>query len=555
MRIIFLNVLNMSYTASLVILVIIVVRFLIRKVPKIFSYALWSVVLFRLLCPITFESIWSIFPQNNGIMSFESRMLESPIPTVNEAVGEEENAEVELSSVVNIQEKSMNMNPMKMLLWICQGIWAVGIFALIGYRIISVVYLRNKLKKVNPYQDNIYVVDNIRTPFVLGIIRPRIYLPTGLKEEERNYIIIHEKMHIKRLDPVIKTIAFLALCIHWFNPFVWLAFSLFGKDMEMSCDEAVLRQCGYGIKKEYSQLLLRLTVDTSLRNSAVTMFGEGNVKTRIKNILSYKQTKKGIMIIAAILTLFIILGLTGNQKGTINNEEQSMIYKEAVQTWANAFCDRDWKTIVSLTSESGKASMEKSGILMKEENGYTFGWSSPWPFQLEESEKNERYQIVSFDEKEAVIIYYAVVSDPKVIVWKESISYEMKNGEFQVLSENIKFYDSIISKQEYEEAYSNGKINHSSMDYSTNGFGEYLNMGALEEESGNYYRLLCDPEISVFMLLNISLDGQVTVQRIDAEVGAPKGAVQLEIQFPDGIQKINMIQPYGENGIWIPQDV
>ncbi len=163
-------------------------------------------------------------------------------------------------------------------------------------------------------KDNIYISNNINTAFVMRTIKPKIYLPSNLNDEEREYILPHEQTHIKRFDHFIKIIGFVALCLHWFNPLVWLAFFVSGKDMEMSCDEIVIKKLGNNVKKDYSSSLLTLATDRRMVGGTPLAFGEGDTKNRIKNVLNYKKPAFWTVLISLIIVLFIIIRLMANPK-------------------------------------------------------------------------------------------------------------------------------------------------------------------------------------------------------------------------------------------------
>lgn len=182
-------------------------------------------------------------------------------------------------------------------------IWIIGIIVLIGYSFINTLELSKRLKTAKHYYGNLYMVDSIDTPFVFGIIRPKIYLPNNLTKEEEPYIIKHEEVHIKRRDYIIKFLAFIILCIHWFNPMVWLAFHLMVEDMEKSCDEVVIEELGYGIIKDYSYSLLALATGRRTIVGSPVDFGENNVKGRIKNILNYKKPNFWVTLVAVIVII------------------------------------------------------------------------------------------------------------------------------------------------------------------------------------------------------------------------------------------------------------
>ena len=318
MKYLFMNILNMSIRANYVILAVIVIRLLLRRSPKIISYALWSVVAFRLLCPFSLESNLSILPRTKISNAHISRDIIHDIdPQVN----------LETARVDNIVKNSIPrstpdiiVNPMETYMRIGIYIWLMGILTMLTYSIVSIIILKNKLKEANHMGGNIYEAKNLRTPFVLGITEPKIYLPVGINEEERYYILRHEKVHIKRYDHLIKPFAFLILCVHWFNPLVWISFILMSKDMELSCDERVLRDADSNAKKLYANSLLSLASEKHILNGGPLAFGGGSVKSRIKRILNYKKPPFWIIILSLVTVTLVGIGLLTNPKTSLNSK-------------------------------------------------------------------------------------------------------------------------------------------------------------------------------------------------------------------------------------------
>ncbi|MDD2421881.1 MAG: M56 family metallopeptidase, partial [Heliobacteriaceae bacterium] len=272
---VFLQILNMSITSGYVILFVIVARLLLKKVPKIFSYALWSVVLFRLVCPFSFESIFSLIPVNTR--TIPQNILYSQAPQINSGITAIDQA-VNNSLPAPIVSAGAGANPMQFWLALGEAVWLLGIAVLLIYSVFTTIRLYRKIKAAKYVSDNIYEINSIKTPFVFGIFKPKIYLPANLLETEKAYIIRHEQTHIKRFDHIIRPFAFLVLCVHWFNPLVWLAFFLMGEDMELSCDESVIKQMGNEIKKDYSTSLLSLSTGKRIIGGCPLAFGENNTK-------------------------------------------------------------------------------------------------------------------------------------------------------------------------------------------------------------------------------------------------------------------------------------
>lgn len=304
----FFSVLHMSITASYVILFIIILRLPLKKVPKSISYALWSIAAFRLLCPFSFESIVSFIPTGTEEIPqyiFHSQMTH----TNNNAL------EPFTEKALTVAPTNYGVSPVQTFFNSWSGyIWIIGIVLMLIYSIVCILILKNHLKHAQHLKSNIYEAVNIKTPFVLGILSPKIYLPAGLTEDEKRYIIQHEKTHISRFDHMVKLLAFLILCIHWFNPLVWIGFLLMSTDMELSCDEKVIRKMGIEIKKDYSTSLLSLATNHRIINGSPLAFGERNVKGRIKNVLNYKKPVPWIIAFSIVMVCIIGVGLLANPK-------------------------------------------------------------------------------------------------------------------------------------------------------------------------------------------------------------------------------------------------
>lgn len=307
----FLTVLHMSLTASYVILFVILIRMLLKKAPKVLSYALWAVVAFRLVVPFSFESIFSLMPRNASTVPILRDMIYQQNPVSNTGI----------KAVDSFVNKSLpapaveaSTNPLQVYVETGAYIWAFGILALLAYSLASVFILKKKLKNAHFAEENIFEAGNLKTPFVLGLIKPRIYLPAGLNTEEKNYILLHEQTHIRRRDPVVKALAFLILSVHWLNPLVWIAFRLMNTDMELSCDERVLKKMNTDRKKSYAGSLLSLAAGKHILSGGTLAFGEGNVKGRIKNVLNYKRPKAWVIVFSILFMAAAGIGLMTNPK-------------------------------------------------------------------------------------------------------------------------------------------------------------------------------------------------------------------------------------------------
>ena len=322
---------NMSLTASVVILAVLAVRLLLRRAPKVFAYALWAVVLFRLLCPVSVTSAVSLMgalgapaqertqrtsaveyvPADimiRGTAPAVTQLPQPPLPAETGGAVSDAPADTAPAAV-----PAMSFNEPVFILTL---IWLAGMVLLLAYSLVSLLRLRRRLVGAVQLEDNIYLADHIPSPFVMGLFRPKIYLPSILTETERGYILRHEQYHLRRRDHLVKFLSFLALCIHWFNPLVWAAFILSGKDMEMSCDEAVVRELGEDIRADYSASLLSLATGRRIVAGMPLAFGEGDTGSRIRNLLNWKRPRPWVMAVCAVVCVGLIALCAANPGGT-----------------------------------------------------------------------------------------------------------------------------------------------------------------------------------------------------------------------------------------------
>lgn len=326
METVFSRIVNMSLTGSLVILLVLAARWCLRRQPKIFSYALWAVVLFRLLCPVSISAPVSALK----VASPQVEQTSQAVSRVSYVAAEPETFPVEdLTPVPPVVEGKKTLSPMAMAAWI----WLAGVGGMGLYSLASLLHLRRRLVGATPLDGNIFLSDYVDSPFVLGVIRPRIYLPTSTPVEERPFIVAHEAHHIRRLDHIWKCLAFLALCIHWFNPLVWLSFLLAGQDMEMSCDEAVIRKLGEHTRADYAQALLRLSTKRTVIRGTPLAFGEGDTKGRVKNMANWKKPKVWVSLICAAVCVALLVACAVNPRET--QTESKYVPAEAIHVTMN----------------------------------------------------------------------------------------------------------------------------------------------------------------------------------------------------------------------------
>jgi beta-lactamase regulating signal transducer with metallopeptidase domain len=354
----FLSVLNMSLTASYVILFVIVIRLLLKKAPKFISYALWGVVAFRLIIPFSFESMFSLMPRNTNAVPIPRDIIYQQSPQINSGI---EVVDSFVSESLPAPTVGASVNPLQLYTEIGAYIWILGIMVLLIYSVVSVLQLKRQLKSAQLIEQNIFEAKNLKTPFVLGLIRPKIYLPIGLNVEERSYILLHEQTHIHRKDHIIKILAFLILSIHWFNPLVWIAFMLMSTDMELSCDERVLKEMNEDIKKPYANSLLSLAAGRHILNGSPLAFGEGNVKRRIKNVLHYKRPNFWVVIASATLLIVAGISLLSNPQPrysnlTLENVESMTLVSGLDDTKHLVIADKaEWVDIIDLINTAKRS--------------------------------------------------------------------------------------------------------------------------------------------------------------------------------------------------------
>ena len=293
----FLNILNMSIAASWLILAVVLLRFLLKKAPKWIIILLWGIVALRLAVPFSFESALSLIPSaetfNAHNIQYETPAISSGIPAVNNAVNPVLGETFAPNSVGSI-------NPLYIWTLVVSAIWLVGIAAMLLYAVISYVRVRQSVAERVPYEGNIFLCDHVKSPFILGLVRPKIYLPSSMDEAAMGPVIAHEKAHLARRDHWWKPLGFLILTVHWFNPLCWVTYVLLCRDIELACDEKVIRQMDLDEKKQYSIALLECSTGRRLVTICPLAFGAAGIKARVKNVLNYKKPAFGVVAAAVV---------------------------------------------------------------------------------------------------------------------------------------------------------------------------------------------------------------------------------------------------------------
>jgi beta-lactamase regulating signal transducer with metallopeptidase domain len=326
---IFITIVDMSIIGGLAILLVLVVRLFLMKAPKVFSYCLWAVVLYRLVVPFSFTGPFSLIPMNKEPISMNVAQMTGVLINTGYT-----NVDHNVTAwLLNVAYPG-DTNILPGIIASLEIAWLIGVFAMIVFGVLSLIRLRSKLRRAINLSDNIYQSDAVDTPFVLGIFRPRIYLPSTLNESELAYILFHEQNHIRRGDHIIRMISYFTLCIHWFNPLVWIAFWASSKDMEMANDEAVVRKMGESIKKDYSSSLLALSTGRRKTSPVPLAFGEADPKHRIKNIINYKKPALWVAVASIIFVIAVTTGMF------LSSERNELLYNSyAPGTTEHQFID------------------------------------------------------------------------------------------------------------------------------------------------------------------------------------------------------------------------
>lgn len=597
---IFLTFLYKNMTVSVVIIAVLLARLLLRKMPKKYSYILWSIVGIRMIFDLPFATNISVFNLFRGFAKRSSTMgtmltgnrktnLQGTTDALN-TIGTTGTSTAHASRNTTVGAMTHTLTTSQMVLGILGLLWLIVVALFVSYGIYS--YVKCKLlvrtaviarditpdshKKKN--NASVWECDRIPSPFVFGIIRPRIYIPFRMPKQEQAYILAHEQCHIRRLDPLWKLIAFLLLAVYWWNPLVWCAFFYMVRDMEMSCDEAVIEQFGNEIKQGYSNSLLSFAMERHPYSFAPIAFGEGDAGRRIKNVLNFKKPHTWVAILVIVLLVVVCVSCLTNGKDKISSEtasdtENSQMPQQTVETteapidsvnsstveaplssvdqWAQAFCSRDVRTIQDMATDDVANDLKEENLL--DDNG-NFGWSSPWPWFDEESGM-PAYQITQSDDTSATILYYAQVSDPHVTVWEETLQYTRKDDKIEIAHEELQMLNFIAGGTEFENAYPKG-IQNTPMDYQANGLGETLNEHAISANGmspdGEYN--LTDPMEAAQYLLNLLRnDGKVEITADKKD----KTQVELKVHFTedDITHHITMIRPWSEDGIWVVNQI
>jgi len=317
MEAVFLHLLNMSITAGWLVLAVLLLRLVFRRAPKWIHCLLWVMVALRLIFPVSIESVLSVIPSAQTVpvdtFLYDTPTIQSGLPAVDGVVNP-------MLSDSFAPQPMDSVNPMQVVSAVAANLWVLGMVAMALYAIISTVRLHRRVRESVRLRDNIFQCDRIATPFILGIIRPRIYLPTTLSEDDRLSVVAHELAHIRRRDHWWKPLGFLLLTVYWFHPLLWLGYVLLCRDIEAACDQRVIRDMDVPLRKAYSETLLACSAPRHLISACPLAFGETGVKSRIKSVLNYKKPAFWLIIVAVVATVVAAVCLLTDPKPVVSDE-------------------------------------------------------------------------------------------------------------------------------------------------------------------------------------------------------------------------------------------
>lgn len=318
MSALFLKILNLSINASWLILAVIILRLFLKKAPRWMSCALWAVVAFRLICPVSLETALSLLPSGEvipqDIMTENTPMIHTQIATIDNAVNP--------FMVKNLAPQvGDSVNPLQVIVRIASWMWVIGAVICNLYALISYFLLKRTVRASLPAEDGVMMCDEIKTPFLLGIFKPVIYVPSFLKGRQLEVVLAHERAHIQRHDHWWKPFGFALLTVYWFHPLCWIAYILLCRDIEAACDERVIKDRDGEFATVYSQALLDLSMPRHMITICPLAFGETSVKDRVKSVLSYKKPPFWIILTGFVFSIALIVCFATNPKRNLTGAD------------------------------------------------------------------------------------------------------------------------------------------------------------------------------------------------------------------------------------------
>ena len=408
----FLDIVNMSISAGWLVLAVLALRLILKKAPKWVNVLLWGIVAIRLICPISIESALSLIPSKETI-SPEIMMDWTPeISTGIEPLDQVVNPVISTSFAPN---PGTSANPLQILIPVAANLWLLGVLILLAYTAISYLSLRHKLRTAVILRDNIFQCETVSSPFVLGILKPKIYLPYSMDGNNLDHVVAHEQAHIKRKDHWWKPLGFLLLTAYWFNPLMWVAYILLCRDIELACDEKVIAELGYEQRADYTQALVACAVNRRMIAACPLAFGEVGVKDRVKSIMNYRKPTFWIIGVSVLVCVVVAVCFLTNPEKYGEPDLSLLNYKNAV----NLVIDQDEvMAIYCPTSDESGSQIQIGAADGNELAKYLNQWSwkeckapkdtlsSPGSVEFV---IDDEYRITVYQKKSGALRQYAVV--------------------------------------------------------------------------------------------------------------------------------------------------
>ena len=397
----FLKILNMSILASYIVLAVLLLRLLLKKAPKWINCILWGIVGLRLVLPFSIESMFSLIPSTETI----SKASDSPRPYFESGISVVDNQVNGYLRGTYFEGVSRPQGNFIDITTILGNIWLVGVVALLIYTVISYVKLKKKIGTAVLLRDSIYQSENVVSPFVLGVIKPKIYLPFNMKDKDMEHVVAHEMAHIRRKDHIWKPLGFLLLTLHWFNPLMWLGYVLLCRDIELACDEKVIKELEHDARADYSEALLTCSVNRRMIAACPLAFGEVGVKDRVKSVLNYKKPAFWIIIAAviacvAVAVCFLTNPLTEEENKEVTPTEELFTEYEGV-----------YISIKSIDTNAGGHTV--FNVVWHNETNEEVQFGDPYSIQRKEGD-----EWVNTSSTELIFLTHARILNPDSTVYK-----------------------------------------------------------------------------------------------------------------------------------------
>ena len=383
MNVLFLKIINMSISASWLVMAVLILRLVLKKAPKWVNVLLWGIVAVRLICPFSFESALSLIPSAE---TFPEKAISGPSFDVQTGITPVDNRINDYLGDRYFEGVTVPANNGNHMMNILSIVWTIGILLLIAYTVISYWRLHREIDTAVRYKDNLFQSENVSSPFVLGLIKPRIYLPFSINGQDLEHVVAHEQAHIRRKDHWWKPLGFLLLTIHWFNPFMWLSYVLLCRDIELACDEKVIRELGNEQRADYTQALVACSINRRTIAACPLAFGEVGVKERVKSVMNYQKPAFGIVILAVIACVGVAVCFLTNPI-TVDDHFGAEIYEPTPSEQIDEKYDNEEFVITKLHYEN------LDGEWVSE--GYTYKYRLEITGRMNQAAKNTTFIVLS----------------------------------------------------------------------------------------------------------------------------------------------------------------